>query len=84
MVTYHINRTLGEFKNRVELWLAGTQPRQQPNSSWVYPPPPGEALEAAGLGLVEEYITRRQKTVTYYIAIRAILEICIGIDRITR
>ena len=38
-------------------------------------------MKAVGLGLVEEYITRYQNTVTQYVFLRPILEIYMGIER---
>ena len=54
--------------------MIGEQPHRQPDSRWVYPPI-GEALEAAGLGPVAEYINRRQNNIAQYITMRPIYEI---------
>ena len=38
-------------------------------------------MEAAGLGPVEEYITRRQNTIAQYITTQRIYEICTWMER---
>ena len=53
----------------------GRQPRQHKDRSLEYPPLSG-AIRDAGMVGIRTSITRRQKTIAQYLAMRPILDIC--------
>ena len=55
--------------------ITGKQPRRNKYGSWDYPPLTG-ALKEAGMVVIRTSITRRQNTVTQYIATRPIMDLC--------
>ena len=77
--TQSMYKALAGFHHRVARRLAGRMPRLE-QGQWVYPPIQ-EALEAAGLFPMEEYITRRRNRMVDYVATRPILDICEGAMR---
>ena len=49
---------------------------------WVYPPIE-DAMVESGLQEVETYVSRRQNTITHFIATRTIVELCLEMERRT-
>ena len=68
----HIGRMLGGFYHRVICQLKGQNPRQKLGDILVYPSFDTVVVEA-GLDWVEMYVTRRQNTVTQFVANRPIV-----------
>ena len=75
VLTQSMERALDRFQSRVAKRITGKHPRQQTNGSWDYSPL-AEALGEAGLQGIDKLVTRRQHTVTHYIATRPILDLC--------
>ena len=55
------------FQDQVALLLAGRLPRQRTDRKWEYISAAAAAREKAGLVVLEEYIRRRQNTITQFI-----------------
>ena len=84
MVNPCISRTLGGIPQYCSLLVDGKKTlREADQQLGIPPPPPGEDLGAVVLDLVDEYIVQRQNTVAKYIVTWPILEIFIGIERMT-
>ena len=55
------------FQDQVALLLAVRLPRQRTDRKWEYILAAASAREKAGLVVIEEYIRRRQNTITQFI-----------------
>ena len=55
-------------------------PRRLQNGTWHYPPI-GKAMEDAGLFSIQEYVSRRQRTVAEYVATRPIFDLVMEEER---
>ena len=74
-ITQRMEKALGSFWSRVARRLTGKQPRRKKDGSWDYLPLT-EAMGGAGIEGIRKSITRRQNTVSQYIASRLILDLC--------
>ena len=72
-----VGSVLGGFHHRVDRRLVGMQPLQGRYGVWVYPPLE-EVMAEVGLQEVDTYISRRQNTVTQFIATRPIMGLCLA------
>ena len=80
VVTLCMGRVLGGFQDQVARHLMGRIPQRKPESKWEYTSEV-TAREGAGFKTTEDYIRRRQNTVSQYIAMRSLLKICEGTER---
>ena len=72
--------TLRGFHHRVARRLTGLSAHRH-NGVWVVPPAE-DALRAAGLLPIEEYITRRRHNLLVQVQTRPIYQICRGTERL--
>ena len=63
------------FYHKAVIYISGRQPKRQVDGSWQYPPME-TAREQAGFKDMGEYFLKSQSTVTKYIAMRPILDLC--------
>ena len=70
-----MEQSMCRFQHRVEQRLTRKQPRRRGDGSWNYPPLEAATAEA-GLEEIGVYVTRRQNTLTQYIATLPILDLC--------
>ena len=70
-----MEQALSIFQNRVALRLTRRELRRRGEGIWEYPPL-AAAMEEAGFEEIGVYITRRQNTVSQYIAARLIMDLC--------
>ena len=80
VMTPRIGRVLGRFHHRVAHRLTGRKPRQGRDGVLVYPSLE-DAMAEAGLQEVETYVSRRQNTVTQFIATRPIMDLCLATEQ---
>ena len=80
MINPCIGRLLGRFYHRLVRRLTGRQPRQIRYGVGVYPHLE-DVMTEAGLKEVETYLSLRQNTVTYFIATRPIMYLCLAEGR---
>ena len=78
-ITPSLLAPLRGFHHRVARQITGKLPALQ-NGQWVIPPTE-EALDAASLYPIEEYIRVRQRTLVDKIANRPLLTLCDGAER---
>ena len=71
---------LEEFHHRIDRSIAGKTARRVGEEGWEYPPVE-EALEAAGLWPMQEYVWSHQATIAYCISTHMIYELCNGVDK---
>ena len=69
------------FHHRVARRITGMLPALQ-DGEWVTPPA-GEALRAAGMHSIDEYITVRQRTIVEKVATRPIMQLCNSTERLS-
>ena len=69
-------KTLEAFHHRVARRISKMTPTRHPDGTWTYPPLQ-DALEAAGLFPLREYIHRRVNTIRRYIEERPIYQLCL-------
>ena len=74
MLTPGMERALDSFQHRFARRLTGKQPRRLGGGSWAYTSL-DEAMGEAVFKGIRESVTRRQNTVTQYIATRPILDL---------
>ena len=74
-LTPSMERSLSSFQHRVARRLTWRHPRRHGGGSWEYPSSE-EAMVESGFGGIRTYIVRRQNTVTQYIFMQPILELC--------
>ena len=75
-----MGRALGRFQYQALRQLTGRLMRQKPDGKRTYTSVV-MAREEAGFHKMEEYIWKRKNTVTQYIAIRSLLDLCEGSER---
>ena len=75
-----IERALDSFIHGAARRITGRQPRRGWDRKWFYPSLEG-AMKEAGFKEISTSITNRQNTVTQYIAIRPLLDLCEGTKR---
>ena len=80
VVTPCMGKDLGGFHTQVARRLTGGLPRKTPERRWRYTLE-ATAREEAGLLTMEDYIRRRQNTVTQYISTRSLVDLCEGSER---
>ena len=80
-VTPTMMKVLEGFHHKVARRIAHMMPYQV-DGEWFYPPLK-DALATAGLFPVKEYIRRRQATITQYVALRPIHQLCQDAPRST-
>jgi len=74
VLTEPMLKVLRGFHHRVARRITNKQPYLQ-NGDWIYPPL-DEALDAANLEPIDEYIRRRQNHIAQYLATRPVLQLC--------
>ena len=75
VITDSMRKVLEGFHHRIARRISGLVAQRIGDNQWEYPPI-ADALEAAGLWTMKEYIRRRQATVEQYIATRPIYQLC--------
>ena len=75
MLTLRIERDLESFIHGSARRITGKQPQRGGGGKCTYPPL-NEAMQEAGLEGIRKAVTRRQNTVTQYIATGPILDLC--------
>lgn len=81
VITSSMMKTLEGFHNRVARQLTGRRPRRRNDGTWFYPPIK-EALEAAGMFPMSDYIARRRRYLEAYSQDRPLLNICTNTHRL--
>ena len=76
-----MDQVLAGFHHRVARRLSGRLPTRYYNGTWYYPPIE-EALEAAGLYPMSEYLARRRATIFAHVRSRPIYELCQQTERL--
>ena len=76
-----MDKVLAGFHHRVARRLTGLYPKLQ-GGQWVYPPVE-EALEAAALYPMDEYLTRRRNTLLPQVINRPVYGLCQSAERRT-
>ena len=71
----HMGCTLGRFQHMVVRWIAGGQPWRILERIWEYHQLE-MVMKEAGFEEVDVYVTRSQNTVTQYIMVQPILDLC--------
>ena len=74
VLTPGMERAMDSFQHGAARWLTGRQPRRGGSRRWAYPTLK-EAMREAGFEGISQSTTRRQNTVTQYIATRPILDL---------
>ena len=80
VVSLHIGRTLVGFHHRVARILTGHKLQKGLDGVWLYPPLE-EVMAELGLHEVDTFISRRHNTVSQYIMIRSIMDLCLSAER---
>ena len=80
VVTHRMGKNLGGFQNQVTRGMTGRLPRMTLDGRWIYTSAAAARAEAIFLKM-EEYIRRRQNTVTHYIATQSLLDLYEGSER---
>ena len=79
VVTPCMRKALGWFQTQVERQMTRRLMRRKPDGKWSYTSVE-MAREEAGLLKMEDYIRRRQNTVSHYIATQSLLDLCEGLE----
>ena len=80
VLTRYMKRVLGGFHHRLAHRLTGIKPQKRWDIGWFYLLLE-DAMAEAGLQEVETYVSRRQNTLSQYIATRPIMDLCLAVKR---